>query len=417
MKEPVDIIIPTYENYDMLKACISSMQCTYYNYPHRIIVVNNGDNELKLFGISEDRALVVDAGENLGWTGGLELGLKQSTSKYVMFANDDIFIPFSSSSWLLTMVTYLDSYGFLGAIGPSSNVVSGAQNIFRETNYTKCFVPYLIGFCMLVRRKALDEAGGVQHMQHGGDDFDLSIRLRKAGYGLMSLRDAFVYHHGFVTGHKVHGTRDKPNGWNSNEMIESTNMELIRKHGFVEWRNTITGLAPDVGNVMNEFQDAIKEENKIAASYVNGGNKIVELGCGNKLTVPNAIGVDRVPKGEMNLMLQEISTADITADVTEPLPFDDNSVDCIIARHILEHCLDTVQTLKQWSKVLKKGGRMIIACPDQNVCDGIHTNNEHMHAITPESLDNITDLIGLKKIDGVSQPRTGQFTNCYEKTF
>jgi SAM-dependent methyltransferase len=200
-------------------------------------------------------------------------------------------------------------------------------------------------------------------------------------------------------------------------MIENTNMELIRKHGFIEWRNTITGIAPDVGNAEVEYKENIDKENEIIIGYVNGGDKIIELGCGTKLTVPNAIGVDRVPKGEINPMLQEVSIADITADVEKPLPFDDESVDCIIARHILEHCLDTVKTLKQWNQVLKKGGRMIISCPDQNIIDGIHTNNEHLHAVTPESLDNIAGLIGLKKLNGASQPRTGQFTNCYEKSF
>jgi GT2 family glycosyltransferase len=209
MKEPIDIIIPTFNNYNMLKACVGSMAVTYFNYPHRIIIINNGDNDLKLMGLPEDRATVINAGKNLGWTGALELGLKHSNSKYVMFANDDIFVPPASMAWLLTMATYLDSYEFLGAIGPSSNVVSGSQNIFRETRYTKCFTSYLIGFCILVRRKALDEAGGIQHMQHGGDDLDLSIRIRKAGYDLFSIRDVFVYHHGFVTGHKVHGTPDK----------------------------------------------------------------------------------------------------------------------------------------------------------------------------------------------------------------
>ncbi len=111
------------------------------------------------------------------------------------------------------------------------------------------------------------------------------------------------------------------------------------------------------------------------------------------------------------------SIADIVADVAEPLPFENESVDCVIARHILEHCLDSVKTLRQWTKVLKKGGRIIISCPDENVCEGIQTYAWHVHGFTPDSMDSLVETVGLHKIGGAVQPKTGQFTNCYEKPF
>ena len=106
-------------------------------------------------------------------------------------------------------------------------------------------IPYLIGFCLLVRRSALDEVGGIDSTLPGGDDIDLSIRLRQAGYTLVCDRHSFVYHYGYRTGERVHGDRTVPGGWNSPQMIQATANALIAKHGetaFNEaWRNDPLG--------------------------------------------------------------------------------------------------------------------------------------------------------------------------------
>ena len=120
--------------------------------------------------------------------------------------------------------------------------------------------------------------------------------------------------------------------------------------------------------------------------------------CGANKTVPEAIGVDRVPNGEIVEQLQAPSVADVVADVTEELPFDDNYADAIIARHILEHCVNTIGALKQWKRVLKPGGRLIVSVPDSAIRNTIILNSEHVHAFTVESLQSIAELIGFKQI-------------------
>jgi len=48
----------------------------------------------------------------------------------------------------------------------------------------------------------------------------------------------------------------------------------------------------------------------------------------------------------------------------DDLIFKDNSVDGIIALHILEHSADPVKTLTEWLRVLKPGGKIGIINPD-----------------------------------------------------
>jgi SAM-dependent methyltransferase len=329
--------------------------------------------------------------------------------------NDDTFVPISSAYWLKEMVRNMDGYSpRIGAIGPASNVVMGRQNIFAEPKIMKFEVPFLIGFCILIRREALDAAGGIDDTLPGGDDLDLSIRIRDAGYALVVRKDIFVWHYGFQTGERLNGSYDKPGGWNSREMTDNTNMGLIKKHGLSKWFDT---LYPGMFNPIKEFTKGIVDtdmEGKYAREYIKG-KKIIELGCGNKKTVPEAIGVDKVPGGEEVPNLYEKSVADIRADVEKELPFEENSVDTIIARHILEHCVDTISTLRNWIKILKPGGRLIIAVPDESSEITINLNPEHVHVFTPESLQTTLDLLGLKKIKVLVGYNTVSFLAVYEK--
>lgn len=56
---------------------------------------------------------------------------------------------------------------------------------------------------------------------------------------------------------------------------------------------------------------------------------------------------------------------DIVADVTK-LPFEDNSVDFIYAGHLVEHFYPNTlpDVIKEWKRVLKPGGRLVIVTPD-----------------------------------------------------
>jgi len=241
MNHLIDIIIPSFNNPQYLGPCVTSILKNYAT-PNlcRIIIVNNGDPES--INIDDKRVTVIHSKKNLGWEGGLKRGLEESKAEFVVFMNDDTYIPTSSRLWLNTLLQNFKDPS-TGAVGPSSNVVMGSQNIFVDVEYHIYPATFLIGFCMMLRRSALDKAGGIDAGLPGGDDFDLSIRLRKAGYRLLVDRTVFVYHHGFTTGNKVHGDYTIKGGWNSFEFKSEVDTALIQKHGFKEWWNTINGIA------------------------------------------------------------------------------------------------------------------------------------------------------------------------------
>lgn len=62
--------------------------------------------------------------------------------------------------------------------------------------------------------------------------------------------------------------------------------------------------------------------------------------------------------------------ADLKHDLTKPLPFEDESVDEIWASHVIEHLSrDEWEFAKNdWARVLKKGGKLEIFCPELEHC-------------------------------------------------
>lgn len=413
---PVSIIIPTFDNYEYLSACLQSILTN--NSTHglfHIYVVNNGHKE-SCDWIQHDSITVLQPGKNLGWEGGIKLGLESSESPFVLFLNDDTHIPPSSQLWLNRLLQHFIDPA-VGAVGASSNVVMGFQNIFTSVPYHVFDRKFLIGFCFLTRREAIEKAGGIDDSTNVADDFDMSIRLRKAGYKLIVDRTVFVYHHGFKTGERLHGTANQRNGWNSFEKWEKGNHYIIKKHGFKEWNETMKdAYIPPELPAGEHWEDTEGE----AIRKIIGdpeGLKILDLGCGNNKTLKSAIGVDMIPKDTVidSLLGMPASAADIEADVSQPLPFEDDSVDVCVARHVLEHLMDSVTVLTQWKKSLKVGGRLIIAVPNNGRILSVPMNYEHVHGWDEQSMKSLLEAVGFKVIKQIDPQNGVSFITVAEK--
>lgn len=83
----------------------------------------------------------------------------------------------------------------------------------------------------------------------------------------------------------------------------------------------------------------------------------LNLGCGPKL-LPGYVNVDLANNWSG-------VQPDVVADVTAPLPFDDNYADEVHAYHVLEHLLrwKVEDCLREWTRVLRPGGQLILEMP------------------------------------------------------
>lgn len=401
MKELVSIIIPTYDNNQQLKAALSSLIRTRSgDQLYHIYVVNNG-TKTNVDWIEQPHKFitVIQADGNKGWEGGLKLGLEKSKGEFVVFLNDDILFPDSEKDWMIKLLQHFRDPK-VAAVGPISNMVMGFQNMLALPDSQVYTTTFLIGFCVLIRRSYLEEIGGVDDTLPGGDDLDYSIRFRDKGYKLIVDRSIFVFHYGSQTGIKLHGNHNESFGWNSPEFTERTNFALIKKHGFKKWWECIKG-ASQLPSMEYSFKKD-SEGDLIRKKVKSKGLKIIDIACGNLKTFKNSIGLDIVPGGEIINQIGGIepSKADITCDVSQPLPLKDSSIDIAIARHILEHMIDPITAVRNWVKPLKKGGKLIISVPNENILRSIPMNPEHVHVWTPEWMKVFLEAVGgLKLID------------------
>lgn len=413
MMKPITIIIPTFNNEPFLNPCVDSIIRTgILESMADLIIVNNGKQDIERAYGSNPSIKILNPGKNLGWEGGLELGVKESQSPFLVFQNDDTFIPPSSHQFYLKLLTKFQNDN-VAAVGPITTCAAGMQSIYHPgCPRVPIESAYLIFFTVMVRRSHYEKVGGVDTQLPGGDDFDLSIRFRKAGFNIVVDPSAFIIHHGFKTGTRVKGDPSVKGGWNSLEMTDRTNKYLITKHGFKEWWKSISGLKYETSG-----GPSVDLEGDLIRSFITDKDiKIIELGCGPQKTVERAVGIDRVPKGEVIPHLQgRISVADIVSNVDEPLPIIDGTQDVVIARHVLEHVLLEIRTLKEWKRIIKPGGKLLIAVPDERITSSIPLNPEHLRCYSPESLKDTMEVIGFKEIKSQSSNNGVSFVGCYER--
>ena len=120
----VDIIIPTWNNPSYVIPCVNSILAhSQARDMARIIVINNGSKEIENYLTKHPLVKIIHADKNLGWEGGLKLGLEHSSAPIVCFMNDDTYVPYDSNMWLAQCISEFKNTN-VAAVGPASNVVN-----------------------------------------------------------------------------------------------------------------------------------------------------------------------------------------------------------------------------------------------------------------------------------------------------
>lgn len=207
------IVLVTYNKVALTLQCIESIY-RHTEVPFEVIVVDNASADGtadKLRALGKEGLRVIANSDNLGFGEGCNVGAQASHGDYLVFLNNDTLVP---QGWLRRLLNALHAHPGLGAVGPVTNVASNAQLLGGdydpsaasfEAEATRCAVREagnlsmlrrLIGFCIVLPRKAWDAVGGFDKgfgVGHYEDD-DLSLRLERHGYKLAAALDVYVHH-------------------------------------------------------------------------------------------------------------------------------------------------------------------------------------------------------------------------------
>ena len=226
IKSKVSIVIPHWNNVDVISECLDSILLTDFS-DFEIIVVDNAsiDNSVEWIKSNYPSVKIIENDENYGYAGGCNIGANQSSGEYIIFLNNDTI---QEKNWLSILVETMNSNSNIAALQPKvlnyydRNIFDYAggsgghmdiycfpfargrvfekqeKDLGQYNNKEKCF--WSSGTCFMVRKNLFYEAGGFDdtffaHME----EIDLCWRFYAMGFEVWVEPQSVVYHKNALT--------------------------------------------------------------------------------------------------------------------------------------------------------------------------------------------------------------------------
>jgi GT2 family glycosyltransferase/glycosyltransferase involved in cell wall biosynthesis len=248
----VDVVVCVHNALEDVRLCLWSL-LHKASRRFRLILVNDGSDEVTtdfLARVAERLSaatLIHRADPPHGYTIAANLGLRASTSDYVVLLNSDTLV---SYHWLERIVQYGERHERVGILGPLSNAATHqsvperradgewASNplprwltedgmaliLERAAPRTHTRLPFINGFCYVIRRAVISEIGYFDEESFPAgysEENDYSQRARTAGFELAVVDNAYVYH-----------AKSRSYGAASRDRFARSSYEtFLRKHG------------------------------------------------------------------------------------------------------------------------------------------------------------------------------------------
>lgn len=208
----VSLIIVTYNAEEFIADCLTSVREQSWSSFETIIVDNNSkDKTTKIIAAHFPWVKLIESEENLGFTGGVQLGYSCSRGKYIALLNPDTR---ADRSWLANLVSAMETDDKCGIcaslmlkwgtqlVDTAGDGCTRAGKGFKighnepaELHQITREVFAACGGAVLYRRKMLDEIGFFDQdffLLH--EDTDLGFRARLAGWTCRYVHNAVVEH-------------------------------------------------------------------------------------------------------------------------------------------------------------------------------------------------------------------------------
>lgn len=222
----VSVVIVNYNTSADTVACVQSVQSTTAA-PVEVVVVDNGSSDDSVVALAEQTgAIVLEAGENLGFARGVNRGVSVARGTWILLLNPDAIVEEGTVDAILGFATVHPEFGMYGGrtltpaggTDPSSCwgemtlwslvcFATGLSTIFKRSRVfdpeslgwwdrdTVREVPVITGCLLLMSRSNWDMLGGLDERYFlYGEDAEFSRRARRAGLRPVIVPEARMIH-------------------------------------------------------------------------------------------------------------------------------------------------------------------------------------------------------------------------------
>ena len=216
------IIIVSWNTKEYLLHCLGSIFRKKESVPWEVIVVENGSRDGSGTAVKEmfPSVHLIENDRNLGFAKAANQGLKKSSGGYALLINPDTQV---KEGVIEQLVSFMDAHPEAGVAGGQllhsngskqnsiANFPSLATELFnksllrrmfpkrfpgKERNYSEPIeVDSVIGACMMVRRKAMEQVGLLDEDYFLFlEETDWCYQMKKAGWKVYHLPEVEIYH-------------------------------------------------------------------------------------------------------------------------------------------------------------------------------------------------------------------------------
>lgn len=213
----ITAVILSYGDPKLVEDCLHSLYLCGPTYPNLdVIIVDNGSSnenleEVRKYSSSFPKVQIIEAGENLGFAKGNNLGMKAAKGDYILLLNNDTMV---TPGAVYAMLRHLEQVPNAGVVGPLTNNIGNEAKLFVDydgveqmvevarnitigyrSQYTELQV--LAYFAVMFHRSALEVFGYLSEDYKYGmfEDDDHCAVITSKGYKCILAEDAYVHHH------------------------------------------------------------------------------------------------------------------------------------------------------------------------------------------------------------------------------
>ncbi|WP_022722497.1 glycosyltransferase family 2 protein [Rhodopseudomonas sp. B29] len=224
----VAVLIVSYNTEDLLRNCLRSVVEQRGSLGQQIIVVDNGsaDGSVAMVRTEFPEVELIDAKQNLGFARGVNLAATRADAEYLLLLNPDTVVLDRALERLVQFARSQPGHGLYGGralktdgslelsscwalptIWSTTCFALGLSTAFRHTQWfdpeamahwrrdTVREVGIVTGCLLLAPRDVWDELGGFDERYFMyGEDADLALRAKAAGYRPIICPDACIIH-------------------------------------------------------------------------------------------------------------------------------------------------------------------------------------------------------------------------------